>query len=121
MQRSKQLSSFATQFAGEFVAWIFGPRQPHFPDLQRFKRGLRLYKAAEVIPMLMCGDQHIEAPAGRLGDVVYNLVHEGRGVSSAQDHSAVHEHVEGLARVLGQRNQEAVAQSLAVHADLGPK
>src|SRR5262249_27853702 len=70
-----------------------------------------------VVPVLVRGDEDVEMSAGGLDDIAGDGFHDWLRVRRSEDNSAVDEQMEIAPRFLRKRQEEAVAETLAVHAD----
>lgn len=116
-QRGEALLPLLPQLLGEVVGGVFGPRHPHLFDVHAVEHGLRIEEARDVVPVLVRDHEHIELLVGRLGDVLGDGGDERLCFWGAEDHATIDEEVKLLPAALGEGEQEAIAQPLAVHAD----
>jgi hypothetical protein len=102
------------------VVLILRPAKPDLVDSQPVERLPRLDETGQVIPVLVRRNQEIDLASRERDNVLDHVGHFRHRIGRAEDDAAVDHHVERPLAAVGarQRNQEAIAQPLPVHADL---
>lgn len=113
-KRELQVVLVLGQTGRDLIFRVFRPRQPDAADAYVF---LELFvvvgESGDVVPVFVRGDQQVECAAGCFDDVVDGVPEFH---TPAAERSAVDQNVRFLARDTGKRQQEAIAETLAVHA-----
>ena len=108
------------QFGGQRFLGIFGPAQPDLAYLHSRPHLACLGEAGDMVPMLVCHDQHIDLSLRHLSDVFSHLTHDDGRVGRAFDHAGVDDEMKRLARRTRRAEQKAITQTVAIDANTYP-
>ena len=128
-KRRNLVGAALAQLPRQRVLRVLGPGEPDFFHRKLLRVGpiagsgeqvIGENEARDMVVVLMGHRQNIHLAVGRPDDIRDDRLKFGAGILGAEDHPAVDHEMKILLRRLQHRDQEAVAETLPVHANAQP-